>query len=164
MVASVVLLMYDLPGSMGFFLPWSVHFSVVSQIDGLIFSVLGGRLEWDVLALSRSSAMCEVFGRQPYIIVVQSGFGVVLLVRFFHKSTLWLPMGGVTQGVWRPRRPVSTYGGCRIRALFVVLEVSGGGRYALLLCSRQFLMFTLGVGALLCKGVPRKFPRVSRWW
>ena len=42
---------------------WRLHFSITAQIDGLLFSLLGVRLDRDVLAPSASTAQCPFYGR-----------------------------------------------------------------------------------------------------
>ena len=42
---------------------WTLHFSLISQIDGLLFSLLGIRLNRDVLAPVPAEAQCAFYGR-----------------------------------------------------------------------------------------------------
>lgn len=156
--------MYDLPGALEILLSWSVHFSVVSQMDGLIFSVLGGRLEWDVLATSRSSAVCEVFGRKPYM-SCSSALGWYLCD--FSQIHLMVAMVASHRGCGAfvvPSKPVE---GAMLGFSPSFSKTRGGSRRPDMwwfdyLMSKAVMVFTLDSGALLPqrKGVrvPRKLP------
>jgi hypothetical protein len=45
---------------------WRVNFSLVSQIDGLLYHLRGLRLERDVMATSREDSYCPFFGRHHF--------------------------------------------------------------------------------------------------
>ena len=165
-LAPVVLPMYDLPGSMEIKLPWSVHFSIVSQIDGLIFSVLGGRVEWDVLATSRSSAVCDVFGREPYM-SCSSALGWYLCD--FSQIHLMVAMVASHRGCGVfvvPTRPTE---GAMFEFSPSFAKTRGGVKRPDMwwydyLMSKAVMVFTLGSGALLRTGrrIPWRFTRAIK--
>ena len=43
--------------------PWDMDFSLVAQMDGIMYSILGIRIERDVLAPSAADSVCPFFGR-----------------------------------------------------------------------------------------------------
>ena len=43
--------------------PWDMEFSIVAQVDGILHSIVGVRIDRDVLAPSAAGSVCLFFGR-----------------------------------------------------------------------------------------------------
>ena len=63
---------------------WRLEFSIISQIDGILYSLLGLRVERDALATSAEESMCLFFGLPPA--VPWSAFTSVFFEDFSEKA------------------------------------------------------------------------------
>ena len=152
----VVLPSFEVLAEVGVRQDFAVDFSVVSQIDGLIFAVMGARIEWDVLAPSLDTAVCQVFGRRPFESCSSrlgwyacdfAAMPFVIAMVASHRGS------GVFVVPVRPgSRPFFEFS-----SKFTKSAVGPMSWFDYLM-SKQVMVFDLGRGALLRGGVRQSFP------
>ena len=90
--------------------PRRLHHSIMAQMDGLIYSLLGTRLECDLFAPSFAESYCEIMGVSTFqVLVLLLWYSVPPLVRhgrhrghFFFSFSVWLIYLSISCGRWTP--------------------------------------------------------------